>query len=98
MSCSLSTLPINLTHSRKQLKALVTLHAKDEGFGGRLTGDEIQIITGALDLTRKTAYHAMTPLDKVCTLPYLRPMSPVIAESDELTVNSHATTSFQCNE
>jgi hypothetical protein len=50
---------------RKQLKALVTLHAKDEGFGGRLTADEIQIITGALDLTRKTAYHSMTPLDKV---------------------------------
>lgn len=50
---------------RKQLKALVTLHSKDEGFGGRLTADEIQIITGALDLTRKTAYYAMTPLDKV---------------------------------
>ena len=32
---------------RKQLKALVTLHSKDEGFGGRLTSDEIQIITGA---------------------------------------------------
>ncbi len=31
---------------RKQLKALVTLHARDEGFGGRLTADEIQIITG----------------------------------------------------
>ncbi len=50
---------------RKQLKALVTLHAKDEGFGGKLTTDEIQIITGALDLTRKTAYQVMTPLDKV---------------------------------
>jgi metal transporter CNNM len=33
-------------HRRKQLKALVSLHAKDEGFGGRLTHDEIQIITG----------------------------------------------------
>lgn len=59
--CTPRTMPC----SRKQLKALVTLHSKDEGFGGRLTGDEIQIITGALDLTRKTAYHAMTPLDKV---------------------------------
>eukprot|EP00798_Chlamydomonas_sp_ICE-L_P013275 gene13275-19117_t len=50
---------------RKQLKALVGLHSKEEGFGGKLSKDEIQIISGALDLTTKTAYYAMTPLHKV---------------------------------
>eukprot|EP00798_Chlamydomonas_sp_ICE-L_P001572 gene1572-32957_t len=50
---------------RKQLKTLVTLHAAEEGFGGKLSKDEIQIISGALDLTNKTAYHAMTSIEKV---------------------------------
>jgi Cyclin M transmembrane N-terminal domain len=31
---------------RKQLKALVTVHAEQEGFGGTLSEDEIQIIAG----------------------------------------------------
>lgn len=31
---------------RKQLKALVHIHSEQAGFGGRLTSDEIQIITG----------------------------------------------------
>ncbi len=83
---------------RKQLKALVNIHGKDEGFGGKLSSDEIQIITGemaiiclspsvmalhappsscnelhthlpgALDLTTKTAFHAMTPIEKVFML------------------------------
>lgn len=53
---------------RKQLKALVHIHAKDEGFGGKLSPEEIQIITGAMDLTTKTAYTAMTPLEKVFML------------------------------
>ncbi|GAX83717.1 hypothetical protein CEUSTIGMA_g11142.t1 [Chlamydomonas eustigma] len=53
---------------RKQLKALVSIHSKEEGFGGKLTTDEIQIITGALDLTTKTAYHAMTSMEKVFML------------------------------
>jgi metal transporter CNNM len=48
---------------RAQLKALVGLHAQEEG--GVLSPDEISIITGALDLTSKTAGSAMTPLDKV---------------------------------
>lgn len=53
---------------RAQLKALVGLHSTDEGLGGNLTADEISIITGALDLTSKTAWTAMTPLDKVGAL------------------------------
>ena len=31
---------------RKQLKALVHIHSREEGFGGKLSTDEIQIITG----------------------------------------------------
>lgn len=50
---------------RKQLKALLSIHGKEEGFGGKLSPDEIQIISGALDLTTKIAYHAMTPIEKV---------------------------------
>jgi metal transporter CNNM len=50
---------------RAQLKALVGLHSSAEGLGGNLSADEISIITGALDLTSKTAWTAMTPLDKV---------------------------------
>lgn len=50
---------------RAQLKALVNLHSSAEGLGGNLTADEISIITGALDLTSKAGWTAMTPLDKV---------------------------------
>eukprot|EP00877_Chromochloris_zofingiensis_P014184 jgi/Chrzof1/9019/Cz03g33060.t1 len=50
---------------RAQLKALVDIHSAAEGLGGTLTGDEISIIQGALDLTAKTAWRAMTALDKV---------------------------------
>ncbi|KAG1681362.1 hypothetical protein FOA52_007410 [Chlamydomonas sp. UWO 241] len=53
---------------RKQLKALVDMHGEDKGMGGKLSKDETRIITGALDLTSKTAQHAMTPLDKVFML------------------------------
>ncbi|KAG1677751.1 hypothetical protein FOA52_001063 [Chlamydomonas sp. UWO 241] len=53
---------------RKQLKAMVQIHSRDESFGGKLTPDEIRIITGALDLTTKKAYHGMTPLDKTFML------------------------------
>ncbi|KAJ9520456.1 hypothetical protein QJQ45_000204 [Haematococcus lacustris] len=97
---------------RKQLKTLIDLHGADEGLGGKLTDDEVQIIcgacldlpaeqgqgaagggrgrqgaagggrghqqlsgllccavaSGALDLTSKIAYSAMTPLDKVVML------------------------------
>lgn len=40
---------------RTQLKALVDIHGAHEGMGGTLTGDEIKVICGALDLTAKTA-------------------------------------------
>lgn len=53
---------------RSQLKALVSLHSQEEGFGGTLSTDEISIIRGALDLSSKTASACMTPLDKVCLL------------------------------
>ncbi|GLI68918.1 hypothetical protein VaNZ11_013338, partial [Volvox africanus] len=53
---------------RRQLKELVSIHAEDAGMGGALTRDEIKVITGALDLTSKVAYRAMTPLDKVFML------------------------------
>jgi len=59
---------------RAQLKALVGLHAEEEGLGGTLSVDEISIISGALDLTHKTAWAAMTPLDKVFMLPVERPL------------------------
>jgi metal transporter CNNM len=50
---------------RAQLKALVDIHSKDEGLGGNLSSDEILIIRGALDLSKKTAADCMTPLNKV---------------------------------
>ncbi|KXZ56624.1 hypothetical protein GPECTOR_1g562 [Gonium pectorale] len=50
---------------RRQLREFVSIHAEDAGMGGALTRDEIKVITGALDLTSKVAYRAMTPLDKV---------------------------------
>ncbi|KIZ03235.1 hypothetical protein MNEG_4718, partial [Monoraphidium neglectum] len=53
---------------RTQLKALVDIHGADEGLGGNLTGDEVKVICGALDLTSKTARRSMTPLGKVFTL------------------------------
>ena len=34
---------------RRQLKALVSIHSRDEAFGGKLTQDEIRIITGERD-------------------------------------------------
>jgi metal transporter CNNM len=40
---------------RTQLKALVDMHGADEGLGGNLTADEVNVICGALDLTSKTA-------------------------------------------
>ncbi|GBG00143.1 hypothetical protein Rsub_12834 [Raphidocelis subcapitata] len=57
---------------RAQLKALVGLHAEEEGLGGTLSVDEISVICGALDLTHKTAWAAMTPLSKVFALPVER--------------------------
>lgn len=48
---------------RAQLKALVSIHGQEAGKGGELSHDETTIISGALDLTEKTAAEAMTPIE-----------------------------------
>ncbi|KAH7423584.1 hypothetical protein KP509_12G062200 [Ceratopteris richardii] len=53
---------------RAQLKALVSIHGKEEGKGGELTHDETTIISGALDLSLKTAEEAMTPIESTFSL------------------------------
>ncbi|XP_009342173.2 DUF21 domain-containing protein At4g14240 isoform X1 [Pyrus x bretschneideri] len=53
---------------RAQLKALVNIHSQEEGKGGELTHDETTIISGALDLTEKTAEEAMTPIESTFSL------------------------------
>lgn len=53
---------------RAELKTLVNMHGNEAGKGGELTHDETTIITGALDLTRKTAKDAMTPIDSAFCL------------------------------
>ncbi|KAI4364399.1 hypothetical protein MLD38_020495 [Melastoma candidum] len=47
---------------RAQLKVLVSINGQEAGMGGELTRDETTIISGALDLTEKTAEEAMTPI------------------------------------
>ncbi|MCD7462588.1 DUF21 domain-containing protein [Datura stramonium] len=51
-----------------QLKALVSIHSQEAGKGGELTHDETTIISGALDLTEKTAEEAMTPIESTFSL------------------------------
>ncbi|XP_051130591.1 DUF21 domain-containing protein At4g14240-like isoform X2 [Andrographis paniculata] len=53
---------------RAQLKALVSIHSQEAGKGGELTRDETTIISGALDLTEKTAEEAMTPIESTFSL------------------------------
>ncbi|GBF93780.1 hypothetical protein Rsub_06112 [Raphidocelis subcapitata] len=53
---------------RQELKAMVELHGERAGLGGRLTSQEVMLISGAIDLRYKTALTAMTPLDKVFML------------------------------
>lgn len=53
---------------RAELKTLVDLHGNEAGKGGELTHDETTIITGALDLTQKTAKDAMTPISETFSL------------------------------
>ncbi|CAH8276739.1 unnamed protein product [Arabidopsis lyrata] len=53
---------------RAQLKALVSIHSQEAGKGGELTHDETTIISGALDLTEKTAQEAMTPIESTFSL------------------------------
>lgn len=47
---------------RAELRTLVDMHGNEAGKGGELTHDETTIITGALDLTQKTAQDAMTKI------------------------------------
>ena len=54
---------------RPQLTAFVDLHAENSEWGGELSIDETNVITGALKLSAKPAAFAMTPLDKVFMLP-----------------------------
>ncbi|KAI4378881.1 hypothetical protein MLD38_016303 [Melastoma candidum] len=53
---------------RAQLKVLVSIHGQEAGKGGELTHDETTIISGALDLTEKTAEEAMTPIESTFSL------------------------------
>ncbi|XP_057860809.1 DUF21 domain-containing protein At2g14520 isoform X1 [Cryptomeria japonica] len=53
---------------RAELKTLVDMHGNEAGKGGELTRDETMIIGGALELTQKTALHAMTPISKAFSL------------------------------
>ncbi|KAF8389348.1 hypothetical protein HHK36_026042 [Tetracentron sinense] len=53
---------------RAELKTLVDMHGNEAGKGGQLTHDETTIMTGALDLTQKSAKDAMTPISKTFSL------------------------------
>lgn len=60
---------LQVLFKRQQLKALVAIHREEEGYGGGLSEDEVNVITGALDMHLKQVHKAMTPLDKVFMLP-----------------------------
>ncbi|XAR73017.1 hypothetical protein NMG60_11019860 [Bertholletia excelsa] len=53
---------------RAELKTLVNLHGNEAGKGGELTHDETTIISGALELSEKTARHAMTPISETFSI------------------------------
>ncbi|KQK23893.1 hypothetical protein BRADI_1g76830v3 [Brachypodium distachyon] len=53
---------------RAELKTLVDMHGDAAGKGGELTHDETTIITGALEMTQKTAKDAMTPISETFSL------------------------------
>ncbi|KAI4351631.1 hypothetical protein L6164_005974 [Bauhinia variegata] len=53
---------------RAELKTMVNLHANEAGKGGELSRHETTIISGALDLTQKTAKDAMTPISETFSL------------------------------
>lgn len=53
---------------RAELKTFVNFHGNEAGKGGDLTHDETTIITGALELTEKTAKDAMTLISKAFSL------------------------------
>ncbi|XWS50446.1 hypothetical protein CRYUN_Cryun12cG0088500 [Craigia yunnanensis] len=53
---------------RAELRTLVDMLGNEAGKGGELTHDETTIISGALDMTQKTAKDAMTPLSNIFSL------------------------------
>ncbi|MED6204028.1 DUF21 domain-containing protein [Stylosanthes scabra] len=53
---------------RAELKTLVNLHGNKAGKGGELTHHETSIISGALELTEKTASDAMTPITEIFSI------------------------------
>lgn len=53
---------------RAELKTLVDMHGNEAGKGGELTHDETTIITGALEMTQKSAKDAMTPISETFSL------------------------------
>ncbi|XP_057995439.1 DUF21 domain-containing protein At5g52790-like [Hevea brasiliensis] len=53
---------------RAELKTYVDLHANEAGKGGELSHHETTIISGALDLTQKSAQDAMTPISEIFSL------------------------------
>ncbi|KFK36147.1 hypothetical protein AALP_AA4G083500 [Arabis alpina] len=53
---------------RAELKTFMNFHGNEAGKGGVLTNDETSIITGALELTEKTAKDAMTPISNAFSL------------------------------
>lgn len=53
---------------RAELKTFVNFHGNEAGKGGDLTHDETTIITGALELTEKTAKDAMTAISNAFSL------------------------------
>ncbi|KAM7520370.1 hypothetical protein LguiB_019332 [Lonicera macranthoides] len=50
---------------RAELKTLVHLHCNEAGKGGELSRSETLIISGALELTEKTAKDAITPIAEI---------------------------------
>ncbi|PKI34276.1 hypothetical protein CRG98_045327 [Punica granatum] len=60
---------------RAELKTFVDFHGNEAGKGGDLTHDETTIIGGALELTKKTAKDAMTPISKAFSLDLDSPLT-----------------------
>ncbi|CAA7035348.1 unnamed protein product [Microthlaspi erraticum] len=53
---------------RAELKSFVYMHGNEAGKGGELTHDETTIISGALDMSHKSAKDAMTPVSDIFSL------------------------------
>ncbi|XP_058181437.1 DUF21 domain-containing protein At5g52790-like [Rhododendron vialii] len=53
---------------RAELKTLVDFHGNEAGKGGKLLHHETTIISGALDMTQKTAKDSLTPISQTFSL------------------------------